>query len=344
MSDGTVVSGTWYATLGFTTTTLRLPSLETYGQSNVSVVLPNGLPVPNVQVVLSSTASVSSSIKIDGFTFSRSSSATSGITDLNGTVTFNGFTRGSITADITYNDGVIIQRQSIALNGSSTVIQLQYMPWTVFDTSSVSTISGSPTTITVSSLSNGANTLRSAGKVSFLNGQSGIRVKLVPTAGTLSSNCANKKIRQITSAITDSHGKAKFVICPTKSGTYKLSSQGATSSSTTLILVKGSVPMQVNSVTAKSPKPGSASISWNKPYFSGGSPVIQYTISLKAKNHPTITKVLNAKVDRKGKVIKPPLTSILITGLANACDYQLSVTAKSALGTSLAFNEKVPVA
>ena len=344
MSDGTVVSGTWTTTLGFTSTILQTPSLENFSQHNVSVVLPNGLPVPNVQVALSSTASVSSTKSIEGFNFVRTASATSGVTDLNGTFTFNGFTSGSIAADITYNDGVIIQRQRSDLSGPSTVIQLQYMPWTVFDTSSVSTTSGAPTTITVSSLSNNANTLRSSGRVSLLNGQSGIKVKLIPTTGTLTTHCTNKKIRQITSAVTDSHGKAKFVICPTKSGTYKLSSQGATSSSTTLILVKGSAPMPVNSVTAKSTKPGSASLSWNKPYFSGGSPVIQYTIVLKAKNKPVITKVISAKVDRTGKVIQPPLTSISITGLANACDYQLSVTAKSALGTSSAFSQKVPIA
>jgi hypothetical protein len=91
--------------------------------------------------------------------------------------------------------------------------------------------------------------------------------------------------------------------------------------------------MPVTSVTAKSTSIGRATVTWNKPLFDGKLAIKTYTVVAKATGKKTITKI-----------VKSNLKTLTLTGLSNATNYTISITANNSKGSSVPVVVKVPVA
>lgn len=342
MSDGSIVSGSWNATLGFDTAVLTVPTNDAYAARTVHVQLPNGYPVANVKVTVTGSG-LTSHKTLSGFTFTVPISSTTGFTDASGNFTATGYWSGVPSANTLYDDGIITQQQDNKLVGSLTNVELDYMPWVSFDSSQVIGSAGAPQVVQVSAVDSGSAQLIGRHYVTAQPGKAGVAVKLVPPKGVKVTKCANGKSQKL-SGVTGANGKAKLTICAYESGVYTLKTSGAASVGSIRVLVKGAAPLAPTSVNVTSPVVGQLRASWNKPLYDGGSPVLSYTVTAKAAGKPTVTKVIKATISKTGAVTKAPATLQVLTGLSNATVYTVTVTATTKNGTSNAYSVKVPVA
>lgn len=342
MSDGSIVSGSWNATLGFDTAVLTVPTNDAYAARTVHVQLPNGYPVANVKVTVTGSG-LTSHKTLSGFTFSVPISSTTGFTDASGNFTATGYWSGVPSANTLYDDGIITQQQDNKLVGSMTNVELDYMPWVSFDSSQVIGSAGAPQIVQVSAVDSGSAQLIGRRYVTAQPGKAGVAVKLVPPKGVKVTKCANGKSQKL-SGVTGANGKAKLTICAYESGVYTLKTSGAASVGSIRVLVKGAAPLAPTSVNVTSPVVGQLRASWNKPLYDGGSPVLSYTVTAKATGKPTVTKLIKATISKTGAVTKAPATLQVLTGLSNATVYTVTVTATTKNGTSNAYSVKVPVA
>jgi hypothetical protein len=238
---------------------------------------------------------------------------------------------------VSYSDGVISQSREGRASGTVQTIKLRNLPFATFDSTTASGAAGSLVPVTVSATGSSGQALRHAGLLP------GVKVTLVPPSGA-QLKCTAKGAKQVLSSQTDASGRAKLSVCPTRSGTYTLKTQGALSVGSITLLVKGSAPLPVNSVTVRSPGVGVLRASWAKPMYDGGSPVTSYIVKVTAAGQKTITQTLKATVDKKGKVTKAPTTMVNLTKLANGTTYTVNITAVNANGSSDVYTASVPVA
>jgi len=321
---------------------LTVPSNTAYGSRTVHVQLPNGYPVANVKVSVSGNG-FSASRQVGTFTFTQPTSAPTGLTDSLGNFTVTGFWSGNPSATALYDDGIITQQQTTELVGSTATIELDYMPWVSFDSSQVTGDAGAPQVVQVSAVDSAVSNLAGPHFVTAPPAKAGVAVTLVPPKGVKVAKCSNGKTQKL-SGTTGSNGKAKLTICAYQSGIYTLKTAGAASVGTIRVLVKGAAPLAPTSVNVTSPTVGKLRASWSKPVYDGGSPVLSYTVTAKASGKPTVTKVINAVLSKTGKVTKAPATLQVLTGLANATVYTVTITATTKNGTSSAYSMKVSVA
>jgi hypothetical protein len=260
----------------------------------------------------------------NGFSFVSQVGPYSGKTDINGNFVIYGYFPDDTEATITYDDTVITQQQTVTLNKATTRAELDYMPWVAVDTPVVTGEANQLIPINVSindAEIGGAFFHRAASKPP-------VKITIVAPKGAPAAKC-----KPTLSGNTNSKGKLTLKVCATRSGVYTIKSAGAASVKTIRVQVKNSAPMQVTSVTAKSPAIGQARVTWGVPLFDGKSAVKTYTITAKAAGKKTITKTVKANVK-----------NVTLTGLVNATNYTISIVANNAKGSSDPVVVKVPVA
>jgi Fibronectin type III domain len=336
MPDGSLVSGTWNATLGFDKDVLKLP-LVSSGAHRVHVTIPGGLPVGNASVSLTG---LSSSKTVAGFSFRSPAGSLSGATDAAGLFTAYGYANGSVTATVVYDDGVITQTPApFDASAADSSLELEFSPFVQASVASSTTTAGAAVPVVLSAT---APTIPNPAAHGFhaLKGQPGVKVTLVLPAGA-AANVGTCKASL--SGYTNSTGKVTLKVCASKSGVFRVKSAGAVPVGAFTLLVKGKPSLPPTALTAKSKtvglisgQYGTASVSWAKPFFTGGATVTKYTVTLSRAGAPTITKVVTVKAGTK--------LALNIGGLTHAKTYTVKVTATTKYGTSDAAVTKVAVA
>lgn len=270
-----------------------------------------GVPIESTQVV-------------NGFSFVSQVGPYSGTTDVNGNFTVRGFLPEGVEATVTYDDTIITQQQIVSVEGSTTRVELEYMPWVSVQTPVVTT---NPNQLVPVELS--INDAEISGAF-FRAGpaKAPVKITIVPPKGSPKVSC-----KQTLSGTTNSKGKVTLRLCATKSGIYTIKSAGAASVKTIRVQVRNSAPMPVTAVTAKSTIRGQAKVTWGIPLFDGKSAIKSYTITAKATGKKTITRTVKANI-----------RNVTLTGLSNATNYQISIVATNSKGTSDPVVVKVPVA
>jgi len=349
MQDGSTVSGQWHAVLGLKSNILVVPAAPAVAVHTAHVILSSGQPISNVQVDMSGMDDLATTVSSSGFTFTLPKvTALSGLTDVNGNFSVVGFSNKNPYVQVKYDDGVISQTKAGQTTSPVETIKLRSLPFATFDSGSVQGSLGVPIPVVVSAGFGSGSSLRGLRAVGSgrrgVTVSSGVQVTLVGPAGAKLTSCSSSKVKPILSAKTDASGKAKLLVCPTRSGVYTLRTKGALSVGSVNVLVKGAAPFAVNSVTVRCPVPGVVHASWNKPIFDGGMPVTKYVVTLSAPGQKTVTKTLLAKLDVKGKVLKAPPTVLDVSGLANATTYKAQITAVTVNGMSDAYTTTIPVA
>ncbi len=326
--DGALVSGSWEVMLGQPgTTTLRLPVTPSPALRTVRVLLPNRLPVSLARVTVSP---VTSTVYVDGFTFSVPQVVSSGFTDLNGAFSVIGFSTSAATFNVKYNDGILIQSKfDQPLTGRSTEVRLNEMPWISLDSTSVTASLNSLVSVPITAVE---GTSGRGGRVGAVpRAGSGYSVKITPPPGAPQS-CKGSKL----TGTTDDTGRVVLKVCASKSGTYSITSKGAVATSALTLLVTGAPSTPVSALSVISPTPGSAKVAWNAPIFSGGSPVTAYSITLQGGGQ-SLTKTLTTAADLRAR-------TWTFTGLKSAVTYTASVVAVTRNGRSDAATAAVGVA
>jgi hypothetical protein len=377
-ADGALVSGSWRTTLGFDKTVLRLPETDISAHT-VRVVLPNGLPVIGAKVSIpepvpvygeygciqsktiqvwqnnsyidewgdyvedgeyvdeevcekygrpiigySEGTNIESTQVVNGFSFVSQVGPYSGTTDINGNFVVYGFFPDDTEATVTYDDSIITQQQVVVLNKATTRVELDYMPWVAVDTP---VVTGNPNQLIPIDVSINDAEIGGAifGRASF---KPAVKITIVPPKGAPKAKCKAKLTGN-----TNSKGKLKLQICATQSGIYTIKSAGAAATKSIRVQVKNAAPMPVTSVSAKSTAIGKATVTWNKPLFDGKLAIKTYTVVAKATGKKTITKT-----------VKSNIKNLTLTGLSNATNYTISITANNSKGSSVPTVVKVPVA
>jgi titin len=366
-ADFASVSGEFKAVLGFSDAVLTLPEAPSASHA-VKVTLPNGLPVPGVEIVAGSSLTQytdddclewafdtlgpndycldygppsfesrpSSRVTVDGFTFEVLGSAGDRFTDADGIATLRGFTKGQPEVTILYDDGVIRQRKKVVLRTALTSVELDYMPWLDVVPDALRADLGSSVQIPVRILTSAGAPGRSAAEGvmsrAVLASLKGVRITVIPPVGAPKGSC-----RRTLSATTDAQGRAVLQVCATTSGRYTFDAEGAAAVDSVLIRVPGTAPMPVRSLEAASLRPtragGVVRVSWKAPEFDGGSTIQSYLVTATAKGKRTVTRTI------AGNQVKATLE-----GLSNATTYTVTVAARTTKGTSTATSVTVPVA
>ncbi len=361
------VSGEFNAVLGFSDAVLTLPEVPSASHA-VRVTLPNGLPVPGVELITGSslvqytdddcrewafdtlgpndycldygpasfTGRPTTKVTVDGFVFEVLGSQGDRFTDADGVATLRGFTKGQPEVTVMYDDGIIRQRKKVVLRDELTSIELDYMPWLDVAPDVLRADFGAAVQIPIRIQNTTRAAARSAAdgilaRTAF-SPVRGIKVTVIPPAGAPKGSC-----RRTTTAQTDAQGRATLKVCATASGIYRFSAEGAAAVDEVLIKVSGTAPMAVESLTARSLRPtragGLAKVTWATPQYDGGSTIQSYVVTATAKGKRTVTTSVPGSQ-----------RTVTLSGLANATAYTISVTARTTKGSSDPVTVTVPVA
>ena len=332
-ADGTYVTGSWDTLLGADTSTRQMVVPASPGSSTyrVHVTLPGGLPASNVSVAVDGLLASKTS---DGFTFRPGDASTAGTTDQTGLYVASGYPKAALSASIRYDDGVILQTQTVPVTGPDTNVELDYAPFVTFSaTSTTSSVNAAVNlTLVASQLTAPASLSLTTTPDVARRPQPGVRVTLVPPIGARTGSCGARF-----TGYTNAAGKVALRLCATKSGVVRVRAAGAVPIGAFTLLVRGTPPLQVRSVTVKSPNPGTASISWARPYFTGGVPVVRYRVTVAARGIPTRMKAISVAS------ASTPLRTAF-GGLLRARRYSVQIVAINRYGTSDPFITSVAVA
>jgi hypothetical protein len=347
LPDGTRVSGTFNAFLGFNPVVLSTPN-PPLSVRTLTVQLPNGVPVANASVNVDSSY-LSSAITLNGFTFRIPDSSglsispdyydddwidewdeyqgtveSSGVTDNLGRFTVVGFTNTVPGVQVEYDDGIISQTATGQLSNYNTLIDLDYEPYVDVLQAAVLVDSGETAVIPIQ-IDLGEPIETSSFRVSanyykpLHFGPMAVApttISLIRPDGASVGRCgATGK----TSLKAGSKGSIR--ICATKSGVYRIKSgSGVLSTGYVTLHVKNAAPMSPKRVKVTSGRPGKASLSWAAPEYTGGSPVT-YTISVKQGS-------------RVVKTLTSASRSVVINNLKHATSYTFTVIATNKFGSS----------
>jgi hypothetical protein len=341
LADGTKVSGTFSAFLGFDPTVLSTPN-PPLSVRTVQVNLPNGVPISNALVEVDETY-LSSTKTLNGFNFSIPDTAalavspdyydddwidpwddysgdvtSTGYTDSLGRFTVVGFTSTVPQISVTYDDGEITQTAFGQLSNYNTTVTLDYEPYV--DVLYNTVLGGNGDTVVVPiDLSLGADS-------QFIIGESSnraesertaaVRVSLLRPNGASVGRCGASGE---TSVVPGQNGEIR--VCATKSGIYRISAgSGVMSTGYVTIHVKKAAPMVPTMVKVLSNSSGKASISWSAPEFNGNAKV-SYTVTAKKGNRTLATKQVAG-------------TSVTFSGLPHATKVKFIVKAVNKYGSS----------
>jgi hypothetical protein len=330
LMDGTTVSGTTRQYLGFPITKIRLPAHSAVSRT-VRVLLPDSnVGISNVSVMASKW--LDDSEAVNEYTFEYPDPISSGTTDQLGRVVLWGFDHEEgTTVSATYDDTLINQTKTAALQSSGTDIELDYVPWFSFANTSLTGSVGKAIPVVV-------NLNDSEITTSFFSAKSfkasalgaGQSVRLIAPPGAKTGACGAKGAYAKLSGVVDAKGKVSLKVCATVSGTYKLKASGAAATGYLNVLVAGAAPLPVNSASVASKNPGELKASWNAPTYLGGAPLLDYTVTIKSGSR-TVTKVTKTK-------------TITVSGLNHATDYVVTIRARTKFGYSPSVVEFVRVA
>lgn len=340
LSDGSQVDGRWLTLLGKSMHDLSIPEGPGTLKRSVKVLLPNGLPVVGANVTV---VGLERSVVQGDFSFSVAAAIASGKTGTDGVFTAVGYASGTPVATITYDDGTLIQRKQVALSSSQSVVTLDEMPWLELSSKSAIANINSVVTIPVVLLDSYPMNLtaaidgrivdvlathgfnREASRTSNLRNSNEVKISVSAPAGA-GQNCKGKRL----SARIPANGKASLKVCATKSGEYKISGSGAAATSAFLLKVRGAAPMPVTAASGLSPSIGQAKFSWNPPFYTGGSVIREYIVTLTGG----------------GRTIKKSIKSSTVTfsQLKNATTYSATIQAVTKFGISDKVSVKVGVA
>ena len=366
-ADYASVTGEFKAVLGFSDAVLTLPEAPSASHA-VLVTLPNGLPVPGVELIAGSslvqytdddclewafdtlgpndycldygppsfTGRPSSRVTVDGFTFEVLGGDGDRFTDADGVATLRGFTKGQPEVTVMYDDGIIKQRKKVVLRDAMTTMELDYMPWLDIAPDALRADFGAAVQIPVrvQGVSQASTRAARDGLLSrsIMASARGIMVTVIPPAGAPKGSC-----QRTLTAQTNAQGRATLQVCATKSGIYRFTAEGAAAVDEVLIRVRGTAPMGVESLDGKSLRPtrsgGVAKVSWKAPQYDGGSAIQSFLITATARGKRTVTMTVAGNQ-----------TTATLTGLANATTYSISVVARSSKGSSDPQAVTVPVA
>jgi hypothetical protein len=232
---------------------------------------------------------------------------------------------------VTYNDGSLVQTQTVPVTGADTNVELDYAPYVTVPASTTSSTPDGPVAVPVGaseSLTSTALTLSS------LHGKAGVQISLIPPSGAKVS-VPGRCTAQLTGK-TDNRGKVSLRVCATKSGLFKVKSKGAVPVGAFMLLVKGKPALPPRALTGKSPKPGQARVSWSRPAFTGGATVTSYKVTFAARGKATVTSTL--------KVGATTPLLVKVSGLAHATRYTATVQAITKYGISDSASTSVSVA
>jgi hypothetical protein len=255
---------------------LSVPSPPPAITRTVSVTMPNGVPVVGARVGAGAGLTTKTSV---GFITYYALGSPVAVTDADGAATVSGYPTdppaSTLTARVTYDDGVLVQSQTVTLDDPHTDVQLEYMPWLT-----VSAAPGQSTAGDVDSLAFKVRQPRSSRRRGFAPfvaaGGEGVRIALRPPTGWSAKDCRRSSKM---SGKTNSAGKLTLKVCASRSGLYRVTSHGAVPTGDLMIRVKGAPPMAPQSLSGKSPHAGSASVSWARPVYSGGFRVTSYRLT-----------------------------------------------------------------
>lgn len=260
----------------------------------------------------------------NGFSFVSQVGPYSGVTDINGNFVVYGFLPEGTEATVVYDDSVIAQQQVVTIEGATTRVELEYMPWVDIDTPVVTANPNQLVSVDISinDAQPGTAFFRAAAR------KAPVKVTIVPPKGAPAGKC-----KQSLTGNTNSRGKLTLKVCATKSGVYTIKSAGAASVKTVRVQVRNSAPMPVTSAVAKSLSIGQAKVTWGIPVFDGRSKITTYTVTAKASGKKTVTRTVKANT-----------RTVTLTGLSNATKYQISIVANNSKGKSNPITVNVPVA
>jgi hypothetical protein len=329
LPDGDYVSGTFKTVLGFSgPASLRLPAEPSTGVTVINVQTPGGLNLPGATI---SVPGVTQTTVVDGVTFTTPQIAKSGASDVNGNFTVSGFISDNSVVNVGYNDGVIVQSVSAAITQPLTSVTLPYAPVVSPTSSSATTTAGSVVSVTLSASGlSGASIahLRSnsgTGSMRTLAAKRGVAVTAILPKGFKA--CRAQRL----SGLTGGQGTVTLKFCATTTGVVTFKAIGAYATGHFQVFVNGTVPTSVIGLIASTPSLGHAEVSWTKPVFSGGVAISKYVLTFSAKGQKTV-------------VAQSVKTSALVSGLANATHYNVSVVAFNKFGNSVPSSIGVSVA
>ena len=353
LADGTEVSGQWDVQLGTSNLTLRMPALNENAISTVRKIkaqLPNGLPVPGANVSIDGLGIPSGypagpqfvNATIGDFTY-KVRVVARGVTDANGEFIFTGLLPGVCAATqnanscrdvpeatVQYSDGVLQQNLTADINGTSTTVSFEEMPWIDLAVDSATANLNALVSIPIATLD--TSSLSSLTTVSTTKIQqvsrsdlAGVSISAVPPSGS-TQKCKGVALK----ATTNNRGQAQLKVCATKSGTFQIKGKGAVATGYFNLRVKGAAPQKVTSASGVSPLAGSAKIAWNAPSYIGGASSVTYTVTLTGGGKTFVKKTSSR--------------TATFSGLKNATAYSVKIVATTKFGSSDAVVIRVPVA
>lgn len=270
----------------------------------VKVLLPDGQPVFGANVWVESLAD---SASIDGIDFVTPEPVLFATTNELGEATLVGYSTRDTNVFVEFNDGVLIQSVTTKLGLGDAVVSLTEMPWVdpLIDTTTVN--NGTLVTIPVAS------------------SRPGTIVTAIAPAGAAQS-CAGR----ILSARTNAAGRATLKVCATATGTYRVASVGAVSTSAVKVNVRGTRSTEVLFASATSPSHLTARITWSAPAFTGGNPITSYTVKITNARGVAVTRTVTTR-------------TITFSGLTGASVHVVKITPNTRLGAGKPVTLPVPV-
>ena len=322
LSNGDQVSGSWSVTFGIGPLHLVAAQEPVVVSRAVLVQDPSSVAVAGASVSISALSSQTNSA---GFSFTAIGAASSGVTGLDGRFSDSGFTTGTPSATVIFDDGVITQSQTLSLTSPLTVVTLAYQPYVVPKISTASATSGAGVSVTLTATSavGAAKYGLRAHKAAPL---AGVQIHAILAAGMKVGGCHAKLM-----GTTSGAGTVTLRLCATASGLVTFKAVGAYVRGGVKLFVKYGPPLAVRQLSSASPSLGTIQSSWVKPIYLGGASKLTYKIVIHASGQSTITKSTST-------------TSISVSGLAHATRYTVTVYAVTKYGESLADTVSVGVA
>jgi hypothetical protein len=148
------------------------------------------------------------------------------------------------------------------------IISLEYMPWFETVDKNLSGKFGDLVPVEVNLQENTSQLLTNTD-------YSGYEVKVTPPVGAKNKSCTSKsKLR----AKTNVSGIAKFKVCASKSGTYRISSPGVVSSSSIEMKVIGAPPARPSVKSYETPSKKTIELFVKAPEYTGGARITKYKL------------------------------------------------------------------